>query len=225
MLAEHLGMHDLYPDDRVAVQGRVTVSPQLPPSRLAPLHLDRAFHAIGDRRELDWRSFFTCNVSVKRSLLDRGGLFEESIRYHEDLELSERLSHHGLRVIYNPAALGYHEHFLTESEFLAIARREAKALLVWACKAPQLAPMLAEYGFEPTMSANTKLKGVIRNAVFNRVTIPFWCAIARSRPDFLESFGLRIYLQIYQSVKRACLREEMRRERQASNPAWQIRGV
>src|SRR5262249_25242991 len=154
--------------------------------------------------------FFTCNVSVKRSLLERGGLFEEKMRYHEDLELSERLSHYGLRVLYNAAALGYHEHYLTEAEFLAVARREARSLVVWTNKSPELVPLLAEFGFEPAMSSGARRKALLRSILFNSVTIPVWCAMARRGPDFLERVALRIYLQVYQSVKSACLRQEMR---------------
>ncbi|HUU22887.1 MAG TPA: glycosyltransferase family A protein, partial [Phycisphaerae bacterium] len=57
MLAEHLAAHDLYPDDWVAVLGRVTLSPALRPSRLGRLHLDRAYASLAGRTELDWRAF------------------------------------------------------------------------------------------------------------------------------------------------------------------------
>ena len=205
MLAEHLSAHRQHPEECVAVLGRVTVSPDLPPSRLAALHLDRAFAELGDRTELDWRSFFTCNVSVKKAFLERWGLFEEGIRYHEDLELSERLSHHGLRVVYRPAALGYHDHFMTEEEFLAVAQREARALAVWARKAPRLIPVLAEFGFEPALPASRRMKHRIAGAALNRWTIPFWCAVAGSCP--VEPLALRIYSQLYQTVKRRELRK------------------
>jgi glycosyltransferase involved in cell wall biosynthesis len=209
MLAEHLATHALHPDDRVAVQGRVTVSPELPRCRLAALHLDRAFDAIGNRRELDLRGFFTCNVSVKRSLLDRGGIFEERLHYHEDLELSERLSHHGLHVIYNPNALGYHYHFLTEEEFLGVARREARALVQWFRKSPQLAPVLAEFGFEPALSPGARRRSALRAAVFDQRANAFWRWAARQCPRFFEGLALKIYLQIYQTEKRACLLTEL----------------
>lgn len=206
MLAEHLAGHRKHPEEGVAVLGRVTVSPELPYSRLAALHLDRAFDALRDRTELDWRSFFTCNVSMKKSLLERGGFFEEGIRYHEDLELSERLSHYGLRVVYRPAALGYHDHFLTEREFLAVARREARSLAVWARKAPRLIPVLAEFGFEPAMPAGRRLKHGAAGLIFNQWTLPLWCAAARVCPS--ERLSLKAYEQVYQSVKRHELRRE-----------------
>ena len=209
MLREHLAVHERFPDDRVAVLGRVTVAPELPRSRLAPLHLDRAFMLIGERRELDWRGFLTCNVSVKKALLERGGYFEERIRYHEDLELGERLSHHGLRVIYRPEALGYHDHYLTEEEFFAIAGREARALAAWARIAPGLAGALAEFGYEPTVPLARRLKHRLLGIAVNRATIPFWRRVARHCPAPFEAFAVRLYLALFQCVKRAHLRREV----------------
>lgn len=204
-IARHLAAHAAEPAPNVAVLGRVTVAPELPHSVLAALHLDRAFAAIGAQRELDWRWFFTCNVSVKREFLAAGGPFEERMRYHEDLELSERLSHFGLRVRYEPSALGYHYHFLTPEEFLGVARREAHALWVWARKSPQLVPLLAEFGFEPALSPRQRLKNVLRSWAVNSKTLPLWRSIAAGCPTVLEPLAQKLYLQMYQSVKRSHL--------------------
>lgn len=209
MLAEHLAMHARYPDDRVAVLGRVTVSPHLPPSRLAALHLDRAYSNLGGQRELDWHAFFTCNVSVKKSLLERGGMFEEGIRYHEDLELGERLSHHGLRVIYCPEALGYHDHFLGEEEFFRTAEKEAKALAVWARKAPHLMPLLAPLGFEPAMALHRRIRRRLLAMAVNKATIPLWRKVARCCPSQLDPVSLAIYGTIYKAVMRSHLLHQL----------------
>lgn len=209
MLVEHLQEHERQPDDRVAVLGRMTVSPELPPSRLAPLHLDRAFVGLQDGAMLDWRAFFTCNVSVKKSLLDRGGLFEERLRYHEDLELAWRLSAHGLRVIYRSQALGWHEHFLAEDEFLSIAAREARALCTWAHLAPQARPVLASLGFEPALPWPRRLRHRLFDAVINRHTEALWRWLARTlpqQPALLKRLTLVLYDQLYQSRKRQALR-------------------
>lgn len=210
MLAGHLAAHDLHPGDAVAVLGRMTVSPAIPPSRLADLHLDRAFARLDARTELDWRSFFTCNVSVKKALLDRGGMFEERIRYHEDLELAERLSHHGLRVIYRPDALGYHEHHLTEQEFLAIAAREATALVTWARIAPHLRETLGTLGFEPALPPSRRIRHRLVGLAVNRATIPLWLWLARRCPRRLDAAALAIYGQVYQARKRLQIRRELR---------------
>ena len=59
--------------------------------------------------------FYTCNVSVKKVLLDECGWFDESFPFasHEDLELGYRLANKGMRMIYLPEAAGYHHHLLT----------------------------------------------------------------------------------------------------------------
>jgi glycosyltransferase involved in cell wall biosynthesis len=208
MLSQHLQGHERHPDDRVAILGRVTISPDLPPSRLAPLHLDRAYAKLRDGAELDWRAFFTCNVSVKKTLLDRGGMFEERMRYHEDLELAHRLARHGLRVVYRAAALGYHDHFLAEQEFFAIAAREARALQVWSEITPSIGPVLATLGYEPALSLSQRARHRLMDLLINRSTIPLWCQVARHCPERFRWFYLKIYDQIYQSLKRASLRGE-----------------
>ncbi len=210
MLSEHLAVHRRAPADTVAVLGRVTVSPRLPPSRLAPLHLDRAFANLEDGAVLDWKHFFTCNVSLKKSLLDRGGMFEERMRYHEDLELSERLASFGLEVVYNAKALGYHEHYLGEKEFLAVARREARSLAVWARISPHVRPKLGELGYEPTATSAARLKHRLADLAINRYTLPLWLQAARRCPERLRGVYLRLYNQIYLSVRRAHLRRELR---------------
>jgi len=65
--------------------------------------------------ELEWQRFYSCNVSLKRAMLERvGGFDEERFPYgYEDLELARRLHAHGFRLLYNPAALG--EHLKTET--------------------------------------------------------------------------------------------------------------
>jgi GT2 family glycosyltransferase len=218
-LATHLQAHDAEPDERVAVLGRVTVSPELPPSRLAPLHLDRAFASLADGEWLDWRAFFTCNVSVKATLLARGGLFEEGIRYHEDLELAQRLSHHGLRVWYRAAALGWHDHFLTEREFFAIAAREARALATWARLQPQLAPLLGTLGYEPAQPLARRLRHRLLDALVGGPLAPAWRALARHAPAALEPLSRRLYDQLYQCLRRSHLRHELHAAPSARGPA------
>ena len=220
MVGRHIATHEQHPDDRVAVLGRVTIAPAFAGSRLAQLHLDFAYERLGDATELDWHSFFTCNVSFKKSLLDRGGYFEERIRYHEDLELAERLSHHGLRIIYAREALGYHHHLLTEEEFLAIAAREARALAVWAQISPRVRPTLGELGFEPELPLASRAKHHVLTIAFDGPMLPLWRAVARGCPPQLNKVSLRIYSQMYQSVRRNALRRELRTL--ANEPAWPI---
>jgi cellulose synthase/poly-beta-1,6-N-acetylglucosamine synthase-like glycosyltransferase len=59
-----------------------------------------------------WSRFYTANASVKRSLIERVGGFEETALPfgYEDLDLALRMSGHGFRLLYNPAAVAEHLH-------------------------------------------------------------------------------------------------------------------
>jgi GT2 family glycosyltransferase len=196
-------------DDRVAALGRVTIAPELSDSLFARLHLDASYAPLEGRRELDWRAFFTCNVSIARSFLLENGLFDEDLRYHEDLELAERLSHRGLRVIYVPSALAYHDHLLEADEYLDVARREARALARWYRKAPQAAPALASLGFPPALPARRRFKYGVADAVIRPSTFPVWQRAAQASERHFEGVSLAIYRKLYQAIKRHTLREEL----------------
>ena len=86
MVEGHFAKHRMYPAESVAILGKVTISPDLPRSVFARLHLDHAFSLLESKSELDWRAFYTCNVSVKKSFLLKYGLFDESLRYNDDIE-------------------------------------------------------------------------------------------------------------------------------------------
>ena len=62
--------------------------------------------------EASWAHFYACNASLKRTLLERAGGFDEQ-RFpflYEELEMASRLAEHGLRLRYNRAAEGEHLH-------------------------------------------------------------------------------------------------------------------
>ncbi|NIA19757.1 MAG: glycosyltransferase [Xanthomonadaceae bacterium] len=209
MLTEHLQTHQGYPDESFSVLGKVTISPQVPYSMFAKVHLDAMYALWRGKKELDWRAFYTCNVSVKKRFLEKYGLFEESMRYHEDLELSERLSHHGLRVIYNPHALGYHYHYLQEKEYLNVAKREGNALAKWYKKSPHLKSELASIGFYLYMDTAKRIQYLFADLIINRLTIPFILKTARKISKTNEDIALAIYKKLFQALKREAIRHEL----------------
>lgn len=209
MLEEHRLINNRYSEENVAVLGKITISPLLPPSPIAKLHLDTAFDNLGQNTELDWHGFITCNLSVKKSFLLKYGLFEESLRYNDDLELGERLSHYGLRVVYNPKALGYHYHYLTEEDYLNLAKLSGKTLAVWYKKTPHLKNELTTIGFYLTLPFKHRLKYIISDLIINRKTRPFFIALARFFVDRKESAALMFYRKIYKSIERESIRNEL----------------
>jgi GT2 family glycosyltransferase len=57
-----------------------------------------------------WEHLYSCNVSIRRALLEKIGGFDEQ-RFpfgYEDLDLGLRLARHGFRLLFNRAAEGQH---------------------------------------------------------------------------------------------------------------------
>ena len=69
LLAEHLRWHDKYPEPGAMVLGFVTWSPELRPTPFMKwMELDGPLFAYGrfsGKKELDFRAFYTCNLSLK----------------------------------------------------------------------------------------------------------------------------------------------------------------
>jgi glycosyltransferase involved in cell wall biosynthesis len=211
MLEEHLQTHRQYPEENIAVLGRMTVSPEVPYSIFAKLHLDANYGLWKGMVELDWQAFYTCNVSVKKSFLLNYGIFEESIRYHEDVELSERLSHFGLKIIYNPDALGYHDHYLQEHEYLNVAKKEGISLAIWYKKSPHLKKELALIGLQATAPIKKKIKYFVGDLLINNLTRPIIVVFARFFAKTNENLSLSLYRKVYQSIKRESVRQELKK--------------
>lgn len=210
LVEEHLLAHRRHTEENCAVLGRITISEEVSPSIFAKLHLDASFKLLYGKTELDWRGFLTCNVSVKKSFLKKYGLFEEKFRVlHEDLELGERLSHHGLKIIYRPEALGYHYHYIDERVFLNSANQEGKSLAVWYRKSPHLKKELASLGFYPAVPMPKRLRYFAADLLLNRMTIPLLLSLCRSLSCKYENAALRLYCKVYQAIKREAIRKEL----------------
>jgi len=128
LLEKHLHFHQQKPDETVAMLGHVSFPEELASNTFMNwLEEDGRnfffnYAALTPGQKVDPLFFYTCNVSVKVSLLTKSGWFDESFPYasHEDLELGYRLADKGMRLVYDPSARGYHWHILT---IQGIARR------------------------------------------------------------------------------------------------------
>jgi GT2 family glycosyltransferase len=137
LLREHLRWHDRHPDLAVVVLGYVTWSPEVRPTPFmewfgldGPLF---AYRQFSGKTELDFRAFYTCNLSLKRGFLRQSGSFDEDFHGYgfEDTELAYRLQKNGLRLLYNPAAVGYHYKHVTFAEACRRAELVADSLRVF----------------------------------------------------------------------------------------------
>lgn len=128
LVEKHLQFHQLNPEPECALLGFVSFPKELSVNPFMEwLETDGRkyffnYVALKAGQTVDPLFFYTCNVSVKASLLQKSGWFDESFPYasHEDLELGYRLADKGMRLVYDPSAKGYHWHILTIN---GIARR------------------------------------------------------------------------------------------------------
>jgi glycosyltransferase involved in cell wall biosynthesis len=117
-LSEHIAAHRAHPDAEIAVQGRVLQSPNLDGSVFLRVWDPFGFRHLCDPTEMPYYRFWACNISVKRAFIVEHGMFGEErgrggAAAHEDPALGYTLSAGGLRIFYNPDALGFHHHVVS----------------------------------------------------------------------------------------------------------------
>lgn len=114
LVAEHIAWNRRYPADNFAILGHLSWSPEVHPTPFMEwLGLDGVlfgYRFLLSGKEVSFEYFYSCNLSVKREFLMKNGTFDENFRAAacEDTELGYRLISKGLRVLYNPEAIGYH---------------------------------------------------------------------------------------------------------------------
>lgn len=113
MVAEHLALHLQYSALTDAILGHVAWSPELRPTPFMEwLAQDGGMTAYNHMQEglLGRPILLAGNMSLKRDFLLQNGLFDEAFRSpaFEDIELGIRLVARGMRVFYNPRAVGFH---------------------------------------------------------------------------------------------------------------------
>ena len=130
LLLRHLRTHERVPDLNTAVLGHITWSPEM---KITPFMkwLEQKgaqfnYGAITDPDNVSAELFYSSNVSLHRSFLMDGDLFDErfTAACWEDIDLGTRLSARGMKMIYNKDALGYHVH---PTDFRRYAKRAERA--------------------------------------------------------------------------------------------------
>lgn len=122
LIAEHLKRQDEeHPRGACAVVGKVLWPPEL--DRDPFRHwLDNggpqfAYWRIKDPGGIGPRFFYACNIAARREVF-LAHPFDPAIRYgYEDTELGLRLRRADIRLLYHPAAWGFHHHPRTLEEF------------------------------------------------------------------------------------------------------------
>lgn len=183
LLTEHLRYHRLHPADDVAVLGQMQLAPEIPRTPLNLGHLVYRWPSLVDGQELDWRYFITCNISLKRAFLMENDLWfdEELARLaQEDIEIGYRCSMKGLRILYNPQALGYHYCDLMLAGYLRMCQRYGRSLAVIHNKYPELRSEWGDYLCFSWRNPPLRLaRDMLRPFLLNRVTVAGLLPFAR----------------------------------------------
>ncbi len=176
MVRRHVEMHVRY-GRPIAVLGHVEQSEQLPRDPFTDWYRPFSYWEIADRagRPVPYRYHWSMNLSLpRRTMLERNLVFHEDWANigHEDIELGYRWTRAGYQVVYEPRAWGehYHPHDLQSAcrlqESIGRGLRDLEVLI----PEPDL---LERYGvLSPHASARKRLRMTVRNALFNRFTVP-----------------------------------------------------
>ena len=149
LLEKHLRVHRQQPEEIMAVLGHIDWYPKI---TMTPLmyYLTNvggeqfAFHLIENNDNAGFRFFYTSNISLKRKMLLKNGLFDTFFAYaaYEDIELGYRLENKGLKIIYQPEAIAYHNHPMNIESFCERQYKAGRMAVVFAEIHPELARLI-----------------------------------------------------------------------------------
>jgi len=151
LVSEHLAWQRKYPEASVGVLGHVAWSPQVHPTPFmkwlgfaGPLF---DYHDLSRGMQVDVGFCYFNNTSLKLQFMRENGTFDEDFRTYgyEDFELGYRLTKRGLRLLYNPDAVGYHYKYFSfadvcrRAQLMGAAKQVLRTKEAWACHAEMAA--------------------------------------------------------------------------------------
>jgi GT2 family glycosyltransferase/glycosyltransferase involved in cell wall biosynthesis len=201
LLENHLLAHAKRPDPGDAVLGHIAWPPLTTPTAVMDYvcgvsSLQFAYHHIPALPSLDYRFFYTSNISLKRTFLveaaDTGIQFDSSFRSaaFEDSELAYRLEPRGLRLSYAADALVHHDHWMDLESF---SRREyavGQMAVVFYRKHPRIDDQLQVRWIADWVDAVDRLAAqpdlLEKVRTIDAHTDSFFTAMAQSLEDLLN---------------------------------------
>lgn len=149
LLESHLAAHATRSDPGVAILGHIDWVPEMPRSAVmdfvcGPATLQFAYTFIPGLPALDFRFFYTSNISLKRQFLLEaaadGVTFDADFTAaaFEDSEFAMRLARRGLQIVYAADALAYHDHWMDLDSFSRREYAAGRMAVVFYRKHPQI---------------------------------------------------------------------------------------
>lgn len=207
-LHEHLRYHLYHPEEHEAVLGFTEWDPQLTITPLMKWLTNGsavfgkfgghqfAYEKLEGKQEANYNFFYTCNISLKKSLLEKFPFDPSFSKYGwEDIELGYRLYKRvGLKLYYNPKAIGYHHHFMDEENLKNRMLNIGKSAWIIHRKYPELKKIPSQFKqFIFWLIANTLSLGVlsmIKKISRGKIVTLYYYAL--SKKYFLEGLQKNI---------------------------------
>jgi len=170
LVSSHLDAHRRHPAHEVGVLGRVGWAREVRPTpfmRWLERGIQFDYASLDQGAEPRWWHFYTANASLKRTLLESvGGFDEDHFPYlYEDLDLAARMSKRGFRVIYAAEAFAEHLHPQTVKEWgeriEVIARAERRFVERHPGSVPYYHRLFTTALRDPARGISARLIGVV----------------------------------------------------------------
>lgn len=115
LVSKHIKFHKKFSNEKYGLLGFVTWSPELtitPFMKWLEEGGPQTNYGKLEGNKAEWWHFWTCNISLKKSFIQKIGDFDESFPYAawEDIEYGYRMGLQGLKLVYDQTAIGYHYH-------------------------------------------------------------------------------------------------------------------
>jgi len=180
VIAKHLQLYQQF-DRPVCIIGDVLMASELENSGQARLWDTKIDLKVRGFQKLGWWQYRTANSSLKWSVINSVGGFNENLVAAEDTELAFRLSKIGIEFFYINEIRVTHYHPMNLRGYLEKGTLYGKGVGYWYKKNPELRKQLVQrYGvYAPELPVIKRIKYVIRMLIVNRYTVP--CIITAGR--------------------------------------------
>jgi glycosyltransferase involved in cell wall biosynthesis len=193
LIKEHVSSHEGQ-GENIVILGRTLWFSKIRKTPFRKYIADKhfAYAGISDKDNVFWGSFYTSNISIKKSFLEKTELFDESFKYaaYEDSEIGYRLSKLGMRMIFNKMAIAYHNHNLSFKNYEKTMFYKGKSAVLLSKKVPALK---AKADFK---ESNNFLKSILKKMIFNK----FFLTIITQIICFLDGIYIPLPGFIYRKI-------------------------
>jgi glycosyltransferase involved in cell wall biosynthesis len=149
LIQQHIKWHKKYDRENQGVLGYVTWSPEIEVTDFmwwlengGPL---LCYSLIKDKLQVDYRFFYTGNISLKSNYLKDNLFCDEFFFGYADTELGYRLNKNGFSLYFNKSAVAFHYHPTTFEDFQKRMTKWGKTANIFLNKYPELKNRLKVY--------------------------------------------------------------------------------